>query len=109
MGWVPHEWECLRRKPACCRRVGAGCSSGIFLAALLAAVVVDTVHGGGGGRGWAWQGWEASFLLLLVALEQLEERQAGNRVSQLPAGLYQCSSGDTLRPFFKMCHSYVPS
>ncbi len=58
-----------------------GCIGGIVAAAAVEAAaavvvgVVGVVRGDGGERGLAWQGWVASFLLLLEALAQLEERQ----------------------------------
>lgn len=57
--------------------MGDGCIGGIVAAA---AVVVGVVRGDGDGRGLAWQGWAASFLLLLEALAQLGEQHAVKRV-----------------------------
>lgn len=83
--WLEGWWK----KSAVGRAVWEGCIGGSVAAAAVgvpevvevaAAVVVGVARGGGGGRGLAWQEWVASFLLLLGALAQLEERQAGNRV-----------------------------
>lgn len=65
--------------------MGDGCTDGIVAAVVAAevevaaAVVVGVVRGDGDGRGLAWLGWVASFLLLLGALAQLEEQHAVNR------------------------------
>lgn len=59
--------------------VGDDCTDGI-VAAEVEVAAVGVVRGDGDGRGLAWLGWVASFLLLLGALVQLEEQHAVNRV-----------------------------
>lgn len=77
---------------------GGGCIGGIVEAAAGADVAAGgaadaggAAGGDGGGRGWAWRGWGASFLLLPEALAQLEERTGqgtgGELGTALPPGL----------------------
>lgn len=89
------EWrEGLERKCAGRRGVGVDCTGGtvaavlVLVVVLVAAVVlvvlalvVGVVHGDSGGKGRAWLGWGASFLLLLAALAQLDKQRVGSKVN----------------------------